>query len=130
MCFRLWRLLNSSKYSLILDFPIPKNADEVKRFVAFCNYYRKFIKNFAEITRPLNVLTRKNTKFIWSSECQQVFENLQYPNFNKPFILTCDASKYSSTRGATRNIFLSIFVMSGLIGLGALVYMEDNCNGV
>jgi hypothetical protein len=97
--------IDDSKYSVILDFPIPKNADEVKRFVAFCNYYRKFIKNFAEITRPLNALTRKNTQFSWNSECQQAFENLkknlinppilQYPDFNKPFILTCDASKYS-----------------------------------
>ncbi len=42
------------RYSVIKNFPIPRKADEVKRFIVFCSYYRKFIKIFAEITRPLN----------------------------------------------------------------------------
>lgn len=95
-------LPDDSKYDVIQKYPVPKNADEVRRYVAFCNYYRKFIQNFSEIAQPLNKLLRKNTLFEWSDECHQSFELLktkllqpqilQYPDFQKEFILTTDAS--------------------------------------
>ena len=40
-------LPDDSKFEAIKNYPIPKNADDVRRFVAFCNYYRKFVENFA-----------------------------------------------------------------------------------
>lgn len=73
--------------------------------MAFCNYYRKFIQNFAKIAIPLNKLLKKNQKFDWSQECQNSFEILknslleptilQYPDFSKEFTLTTDASDYA-----------------------------------
>lgn len=92
------------KIKAIEKYPVPKNADEVKRFVAFANYYRKFIPDFAKITISLNKLTRKNAKFEWNKDCQIAFETLQdalknppllqYPNFEQEneFILHTDAS--------------------------------------
>ncbi len=95
--------VDDSKISSIQKYPIPKDANETRRFVAFANYYRKFIKNFAEITQPLNKLTRKNINFIWSEECQKAFDKIKnaltkppilvYPNFKKEFIIITDASK-------------------------------------
>lgn len=94
---------DKSKYSVLVNYPVPANADEVRRFVAFCNYYRRFIKNFADITNPLNKLLRKGTVFTWSIECQRSFEKLkskllspqilQFPDFQKDFIIITDASK-------------------------------------
>lgn len=66
-------LPDDAKYDVILKYPVPRSADEVKRFVAFCNYYRRFIPNFALIAQPLNKLSRKNVKFVWSAECQSAF---------------------------------------------------------
>lgn len=95
-------LPDDSKYDMVKNFPRPESADQVKRFVAFCNYYRRFIPDFANISRPLNLLTRKNSSFVWSIECQNAFDNLknslvnppilQYPDYSKPFILSTDAS--------------------------------------
>lgn len=95
-------LPDSSKFDSIKNYPIPNNADEVRRFVAFCNYYRKFVPHFATMAHPLNQLLKKNAKFSWTSECNTAFENLrkclispailQYPDFSKEFILTTDAS--------------------------------------
>ncbi|CAF1149257.1 unnamed protein product, partial [Brachionus calyciflorus] len=66
------------------------------------SYYRRFIRNFSSITEPLNLLLRKNQKFIWTTECEKSFNNLInaltnspiliYPNFKKDFILATDAS--------------------------------------
>lgn len=93
------------KYDVIKSYPRPTNKDEVRRFVAFCNYYRRFIKNFAEICVPLNNLLKKNVKFIWSSECENSFLKLKeklmnstilhYPDPSKSFTLTTDSSNFA-----------------------------------
>lgn len=95
-------LPDSSKFEAIKNYPTPKNADEVRRFVAFCNYYRKFVPHFASIAHQLNQLLTKKAQFIWTTDCQSAFDNLrkylmcptilQYPDFSKEFILTTDAS--------------------------------------
>lgn len=98
-------LPDPSKCEVMEKYPVPRTADEVRRFVAFANYYRKFIPNFAEIAIPLNKLLRKHAKFDFSMECQQAFEKLKeilispkvlrYPDFENEFILRTDASGYA-----------------------------------
>jgi transposase InsO family protein len=98
-------LPDPTKISAVEQYPCPKDANEVKRFVAFANYYRKFINNFATIANPLNKLSRKGIKFEWTEECQTAFESLKrklvspivldYPDLSESntFMLTTDASK-------------------------------------
>ena len=91
-----------SKVDKVKDFPTPKNAGEARRFVALSNYYRRFISKFAHKASPLNRLQRKNVKFEWTDECEKAFNELKaalvsptiliYPDFDKEFILTTDAS--------------------------------------
>lgn len=97
-------LPDPDKIKALQKYPIPTTVDEVKRFVAFANYYRKFIPHFADIVNPLNALCRKNARFDWSEKCQNSFIKLresliqppvlQYPNFaeDNEFILQTDAS--------------------------------------
>lgn len=91
-----------AKYEVVEKYPVPQNVDEVRRFVAFCNYYRRFVPNFARIAYPLNQLLKKDSVFKWSDDCQIAFETLktkliqppilQYPDFTQTFRLTTDAS--------------------------------------
>lgn len=93
---------NPEKYEVIENYPRPVNGGEAKRFVAICNFYRKFIRNFSTLTKPLTNLSRKRVVFDWTPECEQAFQTLKktlvrgpilhYPNFKKTFIVTCDAS--------------------------------------
>lgn len=104
-CTKEGVLPDDRKIDVMRRYPTPTNKDETRRFVAFANYYRKFIKNFAEQARPLNRLTRKKVEFNWTKECELAFQTLrnnlssppilQYPNFSQPFYLTVDASKYA-----------------------------------
>jgi len=92
------------KIKAIKNYPQPTDANATKRFVAFANYYRSFIPNFAHIAAPLNQLSRKNVPFKWTSECEEAFQSLkmklqnppilEYPNFsdNNIFNLKTDAS--------------------------------------
>lgn len=95
-------LPDPSKLNAVEKYPTPKDKPEVKRFVAFANYYRRFIRNFSGIARPLNELTAKRRPFIWSKECENAFSTLKksllsapilaYPDFTKRFRVTVDAS--------------------------------------
>ena len=90
------------KIRKVETWPVPTSAWEVQRFLGFANYYRKFIRSFATIARPLHCLTERTAKFQWSPECQLAFEDLRsklattpvlaHPDFSKPFILDTDAS--------------------------------------
>lgn len=94
---------DEAKFEVIKNYPKPTNADSVKRFVAFVNYYRKFINNFAMYSYNLTRLTRKNVPFEWTKDCEQSFNYLRdallkpsilkYPDYEKQFCITTDASK-------------------------------------
>ena len=90
------------KVSAVKEFPVPRNVKQVRSFLGLCNYYRKFVRDFAKIAEPLNKLTRKDTVFNWNEACQQAFDTLKtalieapilaYPDFNLHFELYVDAS--------------------------------------
>ena len=90
------------KVNKVQAWPIPKTIQAVRRFLGFCNYYRQFIQNFAQIAKPLHKLTQQNAKFKWTNECQKAFEQLcnflpttrilAYPEFSRDFVLDTDAS--------------------------------------
>lgn len=96
-----------AKVEAVKNWPRPQNADEAKRFVAFANYYRKHIRNFASLCYPLNYLTRKNVPFVWDNECEKAFNTLRevflkppvldFPDFSQSntFNLHTDASGYA-----------------------------------
>ena len=93
------------KLSAMQQMPHPYTLKEVKQFLGLVGYYRKFIPRYADIVRPLNALTRKDTAFEWSDICQRSFDLLKamvseepilvYPDPSKPYVLFTDASKYA-----------------------------------
>lgn len=96
---------NPDKILAIKKYPIPKTTKQIKSFLGLLGYYRKFIKDFARLTKPLTSCLKKNSKiehtpqFIKCFEdCKNILTNepiLQYPDFSKPFNLTTDASNVS-----------------------------------
>ena len=93
-----------NKLDSIRHMPVPNCAKEIKQFLGLTGYYRKFVPRFADISRPITTLTKKDTKFEWTSACQKSFELLKealcgepvlkYADTSKPYTLYTDASKY------------------------------------
>src|SRR5271170_6204780 len=90
----------------IRDWPIPTSVKEVRSFLGFGNFYRRFIKGFSELAQPLNDLLKKDKKFEWTLNQQHAFETLKkrfteepvliMPDHSKPFQIEVDASKYAT----------------------------------
>jgi len=55
--------IEKKKMDGVLSWPEPKNMKDIRKFLGLANYYRRFIKNFAQVARPMNVLTRKDIKW-------------------------------------------------------------------
>ena len=55
--------MEKEKVDGVLSWPEPKNVKDIRKFLGLANYYRRFIKTFAQVARPMNVLTRKDVKW-------------------------------------------------------------------
>jgi hypothetical protein len=98
-------MADEGKVKAIRQFPLPRIVRDVRAFLGLAGYYRSFIKDFADFSKPLTLLTRKDTKFYWSDLQQKASDALKaaltsesvlaHPEFDKPFILSCDASNYA-----------------------------------
>ena len=103
-----------AKTQVVHNWPTPCNVSELRSFLGLCSYYRKFVKNFAAIAKPLHDLTAKDKNFKWSEECQNAFQKLKaalttdpilaHPDFTRDFILDTDASDKSIGAVLSQNI--------------------------
>ena len=90
------------KIRSVTEWPVPKNVKQVRSFLGLCSYYRRYVKHFSNLARPLHRLTELDRQFVWNEECQKAFESLKlalttapilgYPSSDGPFVLDCDAS--------------------------------------
>jgi hypothetical protein len=90
-----------SKIQKVANWPTPANCKDVRSFLGLAGYYRKFVKHFAIIARPLFNLLKKNTPFLWTSDTDKAFQLLKQslveapvlslPDFHKTFVVDTDA---------------------------------------
>nr|GFB94424.1 reverse transcriptase domain-containing protein [Tanacetum cinerariifolium] len=97
--------VDKAKIEVILKLPHPTTVKGIRSFLGHAGFYRRFIKDFSKISRPMTHLLEKNSPFIFSNECIQAFRTLKdkltkapiliAPNWDQPFELICDASDYA-----------------------------------
>ena len=83
--------MDPGKVEAVRNWAAPTNLREVRGFLGFANFYRRFIQDFSKIARPLNDLTKKNTPFEWTTEQQQAFETLRSAFSSAPILALWDA---------------------------------------
>ncbi len=69
--------MNSRKVDVIRSWKVSRSLTHVQIFIDFCNFYRRFIKNFLKITQSMIKLTWKYHSFEWTEICQTIFEKLK-----------------------------------------------------
>ena len=61
--------VDKAKIELISQLPSPMNVKTVRQFLGYAGFYRRFIKDFSNIAKPLYKLLEKDAKFVWEKEC-------------------------------------------------------------
>jgi hypothetical protein len=97
--------VDKAKVDLISNLPPPRIVKEIRSFLGHAGFYRRFIKDFSKIARPLCSLLAKDAPFNFNEECHATFESLkktltstpiiQPSNWTVPFGIMCDASDYA-----------------------------------
>ncbi|RVX11227.1 Retrovirus-related Pol polyprotein from transposon 17.6 [Vitis vinifera] len=87
--------VDKAKVELIVKLPPPTNVKGIRQFLGHAGFYRRFIKDFSKISKPLCELLVKDAKFVWDEKCQKSFEELKQflttapivraPNWKLPF---------------------------------------------
>ncbi|GBO07184.1 Retrovirus-related Pol polyprotein from transposon 297 [Araneus ventricosus] len=102
------------KIKAVVDWPRLDKMHDLRSFLGLCTYYRRFVKNFSTIGRPLHKLTEAKSNFNWTDECEKSFNSLKqaltfapiltYPLIDKDFILDTDASNEGIDAVLSQNI--------------------------
>ncbi|GJT41243.1 putative reverse transcriptase domain-containing protein [Tanacetum coccineum] len=94
--------VDPAKIESVKDWASPKSATEIHQFLGLAGYYRRFIKGFSKIAKPMTKLTQKKVKFDWGDKAETAFQLIKHklcsapilalPEGNEDFIVYCDAS--------------------------------------
>ena len=83
-----------SKVEAVQKWPPPANVRDLQRFLGTVGWYRRFIKNFSDISFPLYQMIQKGANFIWSDDAQQPFEQLKLKLTEAPVLIHPDPKKF------------------------------------
>jgi hypothetical protein len=91
-----------NKVEAVKSWPVPTNSKELRGFLGLAGYYRKFVRHFGMIAKPLTTLLKKGVLFVWTHDHNVAFDTLKQslcsapvlalPNFEVPFAIEADAS--------------------------------------
>lgn len=97
--------VDKAKVDAIEKMPCPKDINGIRNFFGHASFYRRFIKEFSQISRPLTNLLQKDVPFVFDDDCLEAFETLkkalisasiiQPPDWNLPFEIVLDARDYA-----------------------------------
>jgi hypothetical protein len=90
------------KVQIIANWPVPTSVKELRSFLGLAGYYRKFVKHFGVLSKPLTHMLRKGELFVWTQEQTESFEAIKraliiapilaLPDFSLPFVMETDTS--------------------------------------
>jgi hypothetical protein len=95
--------VDPSKVEALSKWKQPSNVSEVRSFLGMAGYYRRFIKGFSSIARPMTELLKKDNRFVWTPKCEESFQIIKKKlttapvltllDIHQSFVIFCDASR-------------------------------------
>jgi len=98
--------MDAVKVKGVADWPTPENTTDVRSFLGFTNFYRRFIRDFSDVAKPMNALLQKDAKWVWADEQAHAFERLKtaicsapilvFPDPDRAYLVEADSSGYAT----------------------------------
>ena len=109
------------KVEAVKNWAVPKTVTDVRSFLGFTNYYRRFIKDYAKVVKPLNTLisgenaSKKKKPIVCNEECQKAFDMLKELCTSTPILTSADYKKE-----------FQLHTDASELGLGGVLYQRDD----
>ena len=109
--------MDPAKIQVLVNLMPPTTQKEIRNFLGYAGYYRRFIENFSKIDQPLFKILARDVEFQWTNHCQNAFQTLKEklsvvpilcgPNLSLPFHISTDASDTTigASLGQKENLF-------------------------
>ena len=104
--------IEKEKVQGVIEWLVPKSVKDMQKFLGLANYYRRFVKDFAKIAKPLHEMTRKENKWSWEERQQRAFKELKERFMTEPVLVTPDLDKEMRVEADA-----SDFVMGGVLSM-------------
>ncbi|MDA4119333.1 MAG: reverse transcriptase domain-containing protein [Thaumarchaeota archaeon] len=107
--------VDPEKIQVVASWQYPRTVKGVQSFLGFCNFYRRFIRNYSQIAVPLTRLTRKDHQFIFSPECVEAFEELRRRLLSAPLLAHYDTDHQCLLEtDASDTVIAAVFSQKGV----------------
>ena len=104
--------IEEEKVKAVLDWPVSKLVKDVQKFLRLVNYYRRFVKGFSKIVRPLHELTKKGQKLEWEIKQENLFKALKKMLIIELILVVLDLN-----RKVRMEVNASDYVMMGVLSI-------------
>ena len=85
--------MDQKNVKAVVEWGLPKNLHDLRAFLGFSNFYRRFILGYLEVVSPIIKLTKKDVKFAWDAEYEAAFQQLKHKFISAPILIHFDAEK-------------------------------------
>ncbi|KAI1003081.1 hypothetical protein K3495_g5122 [Podosphaera aphanis] len=85
--------MDPAKVECVRSWKTPKSVKDIQAFLGFANFYRRFIRGFSRVAAPLTNLTKKDTPWLWSSDCSKAFQELKSAFTQSPILKHFDPDR-------------------------------------
>ena len=82
--------MDPEKVEVVMSWERPKSVFEIRSFLGFTGYYRRFIDDFSRLETPMTRLTRKEVMFDWDDRCEEAFQKLKRRLTPAPILIVPD----------------------------------------
>lgn len=114
--------MDHGKTTAVANWPQPRNLRDVRGFLRFANFYRRFIQNFSAKARPLNDLTKKDTPWRWGTDEEAAFVTFKRAFAEAPVLVLYDHSRPTEVEVNTSNFATGgVLLQKGDDGLWHLI---------
>ncbi|XP_073357951.1 uncharacterized protein [Aegilops tauschii subsp. strangulata] len=121
--------VDPTKVQSVTEWLAPTSVSEIRSFLGLEGYYRRFIENFSKIAKPMTELLKKDTKFIWTEECEASFQELKKRLTTAPVLILSEGKANVVADALSRKSYANTLILEDMLRACALDYgssWDDN----
>ncbi|XP_021755397.1 uncharacterized protein LOC110720651 [Chenopodium quinoa] len=118
---------DGTKIEAVKSWPMPKTVSDIRNFLGLADYYRRFVKDFSKIAKPMTTVMKKDKKFEWDDKCEEAFQIMKQTLITTPVLkLPDDSGIYDVYSDTSKNGLGCVLMQNGKVIAYASRKLKDS----